>query len=247
MQSQPFLDIAEPDARGRRAGAARPRVRTGLREEPPLRRRLHRHERQHARRALPLERLRGAARQRAAAALRRAAVPEPQRRQVAYGPDGLLYVGMGDGGSGGDPGNRAQSIGVAARQDPAPRPGPAAVKPVVAVARRPQPVAVLVRPRQRRPLDRRCRPGHDRGGRPRRMAVAGPAQLRLERLRGPLAVQGRAARPGRLVAPVAQYSHARRLLDHRRLRLPRLGGALVRRPLLLRRLLLRRRSGRCGS
>jgi glucose/arabinose dehydrogenase len=29
---------------------------------------------------------------------------------VAFGPDGSLYIGMGDGGSGGDPGNRAQSL-----------------------------------------------------------------------------------------------------------------------------------------
>jgi glucose/arabinose dehydrogenase len=31
--------------------------------------------------------------------------------QLAFGPEGLLYVGMGDGGSGGDPENRAQSSG----------------------------------------------------------------------------------------------------------------------------------------
>ncbi|HEV7239907.1 MAG TPA: PQQ-dependent sugar dehydrogenase [Thermoanaerobaculia bacterium] len=30
--------------------------------------------------------------------------------QVQFGPDGYLYIGMGDGGSGGDPGNRAQSL-----------------------------------------------------------------------------------------------------------------------------------------
>lgn len=31
--------------------------------------------------------------------------------QLAFGPDGKLYVGMGDGGSGGDPENRAQNLG----------------------------------------------------------------------------------------------------------------------------------------
>ena len=30
---------------------------------------------------------------------------------IAFGPDGDLYIGFGDGGSGGDPGNRAQDLG----------------------------------------------------------------------------------------------------------------------------------------
>jgi glucose/arabinose dehydrogenase len=31
--------------------------------------------------------------------------------QLAFGPDGLLYIGLGDGGSGGDPNNYAQTFG----------------------------------------------------------------------------------------------------------------------------------------
>jgi glucose/arabinose dehydrogenase len=30
--------------------------------------------------------------------------------QVTFGPDGMLYLGLGDGGSGGDPGNRGQDL-----------------------------------------------------------------------------------------------------------------------------------------
>jgi glucose/arabinose dehydrogenase len=41
-------------------------------------------------------------------------VPQPYANhnggQLAFGPDGLLYVGMGDGGSSGDPENRAQDL-----------------------------------------------------------------------------------------------------------------------------------------
>jgi glucose/arabinose dehydrogenase len=37
--------------------------------------------------------------------------PNHNGGQLQFGPDGLLYVGMGDGGSGGDPQNHAQTLG----------------------------------------------------------------------------------------------------------------------------------------
>ncbi len=42
----------------------------------------------------------------------RLVIPQPYRNHnggmIAFGPDALLYIGMGDGGAGGDPENRAQ-------------------------------------------------------------------------------------------------------------------------------------------
>jgi len=37
--------------------------------------------------------------------------PNHNGGQLAFGPDGLLYIGLGDGGSGGDPNNYAQTFG----------------------------------------------------------------------------------------------------------------------------------------
>ena len=56
-------------------------------------------------------------------------MPHPESNHngglLQFGPDGLLYIGIGDGGGGGDQhGSRGngQNLGIAARQDPAHRP-----------------------------------------------------------------------------------------------------------------------------
>lgn len=124
---------------------------------------------------------------------------------VAYGPDGLLYVGMGDGGSGGDPQNRAQNmssvLGKLLRLDPR-RPGAP-----------PRIVALGLRNPWRFSFDRRTND----------LYIGDPGQSKLEEVdwvawpwRGLLnfgwnVYEGRASfekkplGPGRLVQPLAQY------------------------------------------
>ena len=142
---------------------------------------------------------------------------------LAFGPDGQLWVGLGDGGSGGDPENRAQNmdtlLGKMFRLDVS----QAQPRRSIVATRAPQPVALQLRPGDRGPLDRRRRPERDRGGRPARTARHGPRQLRLGRLRGACAVRGQGPRP-RPPGPARRAVHAvGGLLGHRRLRLPRAG------------------------
>ena len=117
---------------------------------------------------------------------------------VVFGPDGMLYIAMGDGGSGGDPQGNGQRLDTLPRQDPAHRrrrrrgPGPGIRgpdrQPVRRDRRRPpgdlahrdaQPVADALRPADRRPVDRRRRPGR-MGGDRRRARRARRSRLRLE-------------------------------------------------------------------
>ena len=135
---------------------------------------------------------------------------------LAFGPDGYLYLGVGDGGAGNDPPNNAQNIDVLLgkilridvdRQDPlfgnryaAPADNPFVNAPGPRRDLRDrlaQPVALQLRSRHRRAVGRRRRPGRARGsqrtGRQRR-------QLRLARLRGDVLHEQRsdAVQPGEL-------------------------------------------------
>ncbi len=126
---------------------------------------------------------------------------------VAYGPDGLVYVGMGDGGSGGDPENRAQNpasrLGKILRLDPA---SPTA-KPVI--------VALGVRNPWRFSFDRANGDlwvgDVGQGSIEEVDHFAWPWQGLLnfgwDVYEGTASFESKALGPGRLVAPVAQYTH----------------------------------------
>ena len=143
---------------------------------------------------------------------------------LAFGPDGYLYIGLGDGGSGGDPEGNGQSLstllGKMLRIDPTPSgDSPYRVpadNPFVGRAGRTtgdlglrlaQPVAVLVRPSDRRPMDRGRRPECVGGGGPPAISLRGRRELRLEPDgRGPPHTTTRTP-PANAVPPVYEYSH----------------------------------------
>ena len=147
---------------------------------------------------------------------------------------------MGDGGSGGDPQGHAQDprsrlgkllridVGVSPVKVEHLRQGPA------------QPVALLVRPRDRRAVDRRRRAERLGGDRLPAARAAGRRELRLERLRGHARLRrGGRRRPDEVVADLAGLAvqPRRRVLGHRRLRVPGRGDPVAARLLRVRRLL----------
>ncbi len=129
---------------------------------------------------------------------------------VAYGPDGLLYVGTGDGGSGGDPENRSQDpsspLGKLLRLDPR-QPG-----------RAPVTVALGLRNPWRFSFDRQARDlwVGDVGQNAFeevdhvRWPLRGLLNFGWDVYEGRSTFERKALGPGRLVQPVAQYAHGSR-------------------------------------
>ena len=129
---------------------------------------------------------------------------------MAFGPNGLLYIGVGDGGGGGDPRNNAQNKGrllgkilrinvngtghgpfghySVPRSNPfyGSKPGSRGDLGL----RRAQPVADLVRPRHGQAVHRGRRAEPLRGDRPREGRLHGRPQLRLERDGGDALLHG---------------------------------------------------------
>ena len=173
------IDLTRRGHDRRRAGPARARLPSRLRDRPPPLPATG--ATSAATRAWPSSATAASVRE-----LLHVAQPEPNHNggHLAFGPDGRLYVGMGDGGGAFDPERRAQDLG-----DKLGKLLSTDVDGDAELARRAdrpaQPVALRVRPRARRGLDRRRRPGRRRGDRPRAARARRAAQEpRLERLRG---------------------------------------------------------------
>ena len=215
----------------RRAGPAVDGVRARLRHQRPLLRLLHRRRRQPARRRVQARsRRRGRPGLRAPAdADARQPSPTTTAACCCSAPTGMLYIGIGDGGGGGDQhgarGNgqsaghaaRARSCGstrarAAARPYSIPRRQP--VRRPLRRARRDlqlrpaQPVALLVRPLDGRPDDRRRRPERGRGDllRARAARAAGRTSAGA-RSRATTASRRASARPG-TIKPVITERHS---------------------------------------
>ena len=128
---------------------------------------------------------------------------------VAYGKDGLVYVGMGDGGSGGDPENRSQNpsslLGKMLRLDPA-RP---------AQSRRSSLSGSAI-PGASRSTARTATSGSAMSARASIEEVdhvawpwKGTLNFGWDVYEGRSSFESKALGPGTLVQPVAQYSHSR--------------------------------------
>ena len=188
--------------------------------------------------------------------------------QLAFGPDGLLYVGLGDGGGGDDqhgPIGNAQNLGTLLgkilRIDPRPSGGRPYRVPARQPVRRPrrreagdlrvgpaQPVALLVRPRDRRPR-RSATSARTRSRRSTsaRAATGARRELRLARVGGDAARGPGSDRRAATCKPVLQYTHdggGCSVTGGYVIRDPRL--PVARRPLRLRRLLRRATSSPRG-
>ena len=237
LRARPFLDIRSLVARGGEQGLLSVAFHPELREEPALLRRLHRPERRHAHRRVRRAGCHASRCGCARSSSRTIPYPNHNGGQLVFGPDGYLYVGTGDGGSGGDPENRAQNLRSTFGKLLRFNVGRAAAAAADRRLRPAQPVALLVRPPDRRPLHRRRRPGLLGGDRLHAAQDARARELRLARLRGQVALHAErdAERGGPPRLAVRRPAERAELLGDRRLRLPRQRGAGGEGPLLLRR------------
>ena len=241
----PFLDVSTQIVDRRRAGPARPRVRSGLRPERLFLRQPDQHQRRHGDPPLPglrpIPNMADAGERARSSSRSTSRTPANHKAGwLGFGPDGYLYAALGDGGGGGDPFNNgaeprtacsARCCGSTSMRTHFPathsqlrHPGRQSVRRRDGSRRDlgagpAQSLAAELRPRARRPLHRRRRPGRLGGDRPRPVRAPTTAGT-TTRAR----THSRAATPltgGTLTFPDPFLRPQRRPVDHRRLRLSR--------------------------
>ena len=129
LRAQPFLDIRSLVHERRRAGTALDRVPPALREEPPLLRRLHRPQRRHPRRRVPLERDgRRCRRPRGGCCSSTSRSPTTTAASSSSGPTGCCTSAWATAARAATRGNRAQNLNIRLGQAAAPQRGQGAAR-----------------------------------------------------------------------------------------------------------------------
>ena len=195
LVERPFLDITGRIASGGERGLLGHRLPPRLPDRPAVLRRLHRHATatRSSRRSGSVRRRPGRRpirTARSSSSTSTSPSPTTTAARIAFGPDGMLYIALGDGGSGGDPQGNGQRLdtllakilridvdgapGGERLRDPAPTTrssATAGAKPEIWLTGLRNPWRIQLRPPDRRPVDRRRRPGR-LGGDRRRPAPA---------------------------------------------------------------------------
>ncbi len=206
------LDLSAPGAHRRGAGAARHRVPPRLRRRPAALPALERPRRRHAASPSSVEATRSTRPRCASCCTSSSRRRTTTAAQLAFGPDGRLYLGLGDGGGAFDPDERAQDPATGSASCCRSTSRPTRPDWRVALSGLRNPWRFSFDPALGEVWIGDVGQDDDRGGQPRPARARRAAEEpRLGRVRGhrrrPRRTTSRSTRAGELVWPVVTYTH----------------------------------------